>query len=158
MISRFLSWRTFQGHWGQTLKNVAMVAYVLLLIEPGHSKLACVYIHGRTFSLKYWISAWLNDKKIQDTTRCLWHLVFLVMRPQVSTWSMDHFIVELPWNFASSFEWFSLKFYLFIYLLKLRGRHGRLPARPIIAVHIKYYKYVLQKLTVGAIEIWSLLF
>jgi hypothetical protein len=41
---------------------------------------------------------------------------------------------------------------IFIYLLKLRGRRGR-DARPIIAVHIKYYKYVLQKLTVGAIEI-----
>jgi hypothetical protein len=42
----------------------------------------------------------------------------------------------------------------FFYLLKLRGRRGRV-AQPIIAVHIKYYKYVLQKLTVGAIEIWT---
>jgi hypothetical protein len=33
--------------------------------------------------------------------------------------------------------------FVFIYLLKLRGRRGRV-ARPIIAVHIKYYKYVLQ--------------
>jgi hypothetical protein len=49
-----------------------------------------------------------------------------------------------------------LFFYLFIYLLKLRGHRGKV-ARPIIAVHIKYYKYVLQKLTVGAIfEIWTL--
>jgi hypothetical protein len=38
--------------------------------------------------------------------------------------------------------------------LKHRGRRGRV-ARPIIAVHIKYYKYVLQKLTVGTIEIWT---
>jgi hypothetical protein len=45
-------------------------------------------------------------------------------------------------------------FILFIYLLKLRGCCGRV-ARPIIAVHIKYYKYVLQKLTVGAIEIFT---
>jgi hypothetical protein len=45
-----------------------------------------------------------------------------------------------------SFVWWGNGVY-FIYLLKLRGCRGRV-ARPIIAVHIKY---VLQKLTVGAI-------